>query len=282
MNAPKRWIDSESDSNDFERALLKPALEVDIPPGAEQKVWLGLAGLAAVASVPLAAAAAVGTAEVASAASGASLPATSAAKIALTALLKAFAVGAASGTLLAGGYTAIESKRAANEATRAAAQGTTASVGVTTQIQARAPNAPAVAEPPSPAPPPTSRPVIRGPAPEQPTSPATPSTPAVASFDSVEAADSAKLRASRLREEALVLARARTALRHGDLASAFAALEAARTQFKTGMLGEEREALTIELLAKSGQHAAARQRASAFLRAFPRSAHAERVRAAAE
>src|SRR4030095_1818164 len=56
MNAPKRWIDTEGGSNDFERALLEPAVQIEIPPGAEQNVWLGLAGLVASASPPVAAA----------------------------------------------------------------------------------------------------------------------------------------------------------------------------------------------------------------------------------
>jgi hypothetical protein len=88
----------------------------------------------------------------------------------------------------------------------------------------------------------------------------------------------AEQRQSQLREEAAVLRQAREALRRDDLAGAFAALEVARTRFPGGALIQEREALTIELLARSGQMDAARQRADAFLRAHPSSAHATRVR----
>jgi outer membrane protein assembly factor BamD (BamD/ComL family) len=46
------------------------------------------------------------------------------------------------------------------------------------------------------------------------------------------------------------------------------------------MLGQEREALTIEAMAQAGQHRAALQRADQFLRAYPWSPHADRVRQA--
>jgi hypothetical protein len=83
---------------------------------------------------------------------------------------------------------------------------------------------------------------------------------------------------SQLREEATLLARARDELRAGALAAAFATLEAARRRFSAPELVQEREALGIELLHRSGETAAARQRARAFLERFPESPHAARVR----
>jgi hypothetical protein len=47
-------------------------------------------------------------------------------------------------------------------------------------------------------------------------------------------------------------------------------------------LGQEREALTIEALAKSGQSALARRRAEAFLRVHPSSPYVADVRRIAE
>jgi hypothetical protein len=285
MNAPKRWLDTESSANDFERALLQPALQIDIPAGVEQQIWLGLAGSVASASVAVATATAkAGTAEAATLASsaGGGTVGAGAAKLAVAALIKSFAIGASAGALLAGGYSTLASKHSEPGSQRAASQ---TSIVTKTPSEMSAPGVPR--SPVSPvvtpsAPPPLARQAEHGAAREASSVPS--ALPAVAAFDVQQAPQNAKPaeRASRLREEARVLRDAREALRRGDLAGAFAALEVARTEFAAGMLGEEREALTIELLAKSGQRETARQRARAFLRSFPRSAHADRVRSFAE
>jgi len=77
--------------------------------------------------------------------------------------------------------------------------------------------------------------------------------------------------ASQLREESLAVLGARAALRAGDVRRSLALLEQARRRFPRGALGQEREALTIQALARAGQHALAQQRATAFLRAHPSS-----------
>jgi hypothetical protein len=284
MNAPKRWLDTESNANDFERALLQPAVKIDIPAGVEQQIWLGLAGSVASASLAVATATAkAGTAEAATLASsaGGGTIAAGTAKLAVAALLKSFAIGASAGVLLAGGYSTLASKHREPVSQRDASQ---TSIVTKTPAERSAPNVPRSPVPsvitPS-APPPLTRQAEHGAAREASSIPS--ALPPVAAFDAEQAPQNAKPeRASRLREEARVLRDAREALRRGDPASAFAALEVARTEFAGGMLGEEREALTIELLAKSGQRETARQRARAFLRSFPRSAHAERVRSFAE
>jgi hypothetical protein len=56
----------------------------------------------------------------------------------------------------------------------------------------------------------------------------------------------------------------------------------ARSRFPRGALGQEREALTIEALARSGQSAAARRRAEAFLRQHPNSPYLADVRRVTE
>ena len=84
--------------------------------------------------------------------------------------------------------------------------------------------------------------------------------------------------ASQLKAEARALRGARAALRAGRYNEAFATLEASRRRFSAPELDQEREALTIELLAHGGQHEAATQRAKAFLNRFPDSPHASRVR----
>ena len=84
---------------------------------------------------------------------------------------------------------------------------------------------------------------------------------------------------SRLDEEAALLRQARSELRAGSLAAAFATLEASRAKFSAPELYQEREALLIELLSRSGQREQARERARRFLAGFPESPHAAAVRA---
>ena len=70
---------------------------------------------------------------------------------------------------------------------------------------------------------------------------------------------------------------AREGLRAGRAALVLRQLEAARARFPDGTLAQEREALAIEALWRSGQRAAARLRAEAFARTYPGSPHAARV-----
>ncbi|WP_437902429.1 hypothetical protein WME95_27930 [Sorangium sp. So ce327] len=93
-----------------------------------------------------------------------------------------------------------------------------------------------------------------------------------------EGASSPGLRESRLREELTLLGDARAALRRGDASGALRIAEQARLRFPGGALAQEREALTIEALWQSGDRAAAAQRASAFLLAYPSSPHVPRLR----
>lgn len=83
--------------------------------------------------------------------------------------------------------------------------------------------------------------------------------------------------ASQLREESQAVLAARQALASNDPMGALRVLEQARRRFKIGVLTEEREALTIEALARSSNRARASDRAKAFLRAYPRSPHAADV-----
>jgi outer membrane protein assembly factor BamD (BamD/ComL family) len=67
-------------------------------------------------------------------------------------------------------------------------------------------------------------------------------------------------------------------LRSGNAGRALALLERARREFPRGTLAQEREALSIEALAASGQTKVAAERARRFLDAHPSSMHAARVR----
>jgi outer membrane protein assembly factor BamD (BamD/ComL family) len=63
-------------------------------------------------------------------------------------------------------------------------------------------------------------------------------------------------------------------LRSGQIARARSLLGELETRFGRGMLAQEREVLSIELLAASGERRAAAQRARAFIAKHPKSAHA--------
>jgi len=79
-------------------------------------------------------------------------------------------------------------------------------------------------------------------------------------------------------EEARLVSHARSALNAGNVAQAMQSLQVARSRFQNGVLVQEREALWIEALARSGQRSAAAELGQAFLRAHPSSPHAARVR----
>ena len=85
-------------------------------------------------------------------------------------------------------------------------------------------------------------------------------------------------RANLMKEEAQLTIAARSALRSGNPGEALRLLEQARVKFGGGRLGQEREALIIEALGRSGQRDQARTRAEAFLKAFPSSPFAPDVR----
>lgn len=114
------------------------------------------------------------------------------------------------------------------------------------------------------------------------TSPATPiaSTPAAPSAAPVKPTRLASKPMDpegTLREESRLLVAARATLRAGDCPGALGQLDALRARFPSGVLGQEREVLTIQALACAGRGDEAGQRASAFLRAYPASPHVRDV-----
>ena len=66
-------------------------------------------------------------------------------------------------------------------------------------------------------------------------------------------------------------------LQAGDAAAALSTLERHALEYPEGTFREEREALAIELLARLGLGERARERASAFLNQYPRSAYRARL-----
>jgi hypothetical protein len=84
--------------------------------------------------------------------------------------------------------------------------------------------------------------------------------------------------ANALLEESRALEASKNSLSRGDYDAAVSQLNAMEARFPMGILGQEREALLIEALWKSGQKRTASQRASEFLDRFPGSPHAARLR----
>lgn len=122
------------------------------------------------------------------------------------------------------------------------------------------------------------------PAPEE-VQPAEPAAPAPAEQSAVRGAAAPKPGAkpsssanASLQAELTALDAARAALASGNAQGALAHLDAYGRAHPRGLLGLEAEVLRIDALAKSGQHAAATQRAEAFMRRHPNSVLASRVR----
>ena len=78
------------------------------------------------------------------------------------------------------------------------------------------------------------------------------------------------------------VARARALLRAGRAADAFEVLQRLEGDEPNGLLGQEREALSIQALAALGQRDTARQRAAAFATRYPNSPHLTTVQRAGE
>lgn len=80
-----------------------------------------------------------------------------------------------------------------------------------------------------------------------------------------------------LKAESALLMQARAELRSGNPAAAGAALERLQAQFPKGMLAQEREVLTIEVLHARGNVEGAKRRAKAFIKAYPKSPHSQKL-----
>jgi len=80
-----------------------------------------------------------------------------------------------------------------------------------------------------------------------------------------------------LSAESALLTQARAQLRNGDVNAAQQVLRTLHKKFPKGMLRQEREVLAIEVLAARGKKDAARQRAQAFVAAYPESPHSAQL-----
>lgn len=80
-----------------------------------------------------------------------------------------------------------------------------------------------------------------------------------------------------LAEEVALIRGARSRMQSGDYAGATTFLNGARMRFPGGMLAQEREALVIEILERTQRSAEAKERARAFIQAYPGSPHAAKL-----
>ncbi len=83
-------------------------------------------------------------------------------------------------------------------------------------------------------------------------------------------------------DELALIERARTSLDRGQAKAALGVLNTHRTAFPKGAFLEEASALRASALCKSGRTDAAAKASAAFLRRYPKSVHASRVRACDE
>jgi len=287
MSVPRRWIDDGGGSTSTERDLLRSALSVEPPPGAQGEVWAAL-----LAKLPPPGGGAGGHA---GAAGKAAAGAKAAGAVAVGGgIVKASLIGAGAAIVLIAGYMGGSALRSGSQAAQnpgpAVAVSPThpqaASVTISPTHPQAAPNpgpAPIVAAPVPQAAPAAAAPVSpslpqaapnHGLAePAQRPAPVSPAEPALNGAHPDPGAE----RETMLQEESREMRDAREALRRGDAAGALTMLEQIRARYPGGVLSQEREALAIEALARSGRRAEASTRAAAFLKAYPTSTLAERV-----
>ena len=254
MSTPRRWLDDGGGATTGERDLLRSGLAMDPPPDAQAKVWAAiLAGLPAAGAVG-AGSAAGGKAAAAAKAAVATKSAGTVAVAAGAGVLKSALIGAGCGVLVLATYSVVAPSAPEPPAA-----------------------APAVAPPrdPVPAPP---RPQSARIAPPDPTVAASVEAPPEPRANEPRAPAPAD-RATMLAEESRLVGEAQDALRSGDAAGALVLLNRIAARFPGGGLGQEREALSIEALYKSGRRPEASARAAAFLKAYPSSTLATRVEA---
>lgn len=299
MSAPKRWLDEAGGATRSERALLREGLSIEPPEGAADAIWSALAaklpppgggpfspaspeapsppaGPGANAEAGMRAVAGASVKGVVSVASGG--------------ILKSVLIGGGSALALITAYAVITPSAPPREPALSAATVSSppglAPASPRASLPAPAPEAPRMTAPelaaapelapPAPEAPPASAPVAPK-AVREPAETAGQDAPSRSVGLAGPGADETS-REDRLLEESRRLTEARGALRRGEVAQALDQLEELRRAFPAGVLGQEREALTIEALARSGRRAEAEARARAFLAQNPTSPHASRVK----
>ncbi len=253
--------------NDETRSVLLRDVEFAPPPGAEQTVWATLSA-ATVAGAALAGTSKLAAGAVSQSTVGSGVAAGGTAALSGASVLKALAVGVGMGFLVTGGLVAGSRFLAAPAETHAPTPGPLPQRTVAPGSRVQTPEPAAVAQPLLPV------------ALEASSSTAGERAARAAQHAeaSISASASSTPAAPAAADEATLVLRARQTLRSGDAAGALAILSDAKRRFGSGSLGEEREALEIETLLRSGAEDEARQRARDFAQRFPESPHARRMR----
>jgi hypothetical protein len=295
MSEPERWLTQPRALSALERELLERAKGITPPAGSKQQIWSALAASLpspvhasgdAGSGVRLKPAASAGHGASASSALGAGAAKTQAliAVSAIKALAVGFALGAASvGTLTwlvpneststpsAPTPSAIASERAPVDAPVVARAVPKAEVEVPSlAVSASRPRQTPRVEAEGPAEP-GSEPAARNVEPSAARAAFPDATPAPAAAPAPTG--SAPNLLDRARLESRRVAEARGRLRAGDARGALGLLAAVAGEFPSGVLVQEREALTIEALLACGERQAASERALDFLRRYPGSPH---------
>jgi len=254
MGDPERLLGSMNAGDELERDLLGSLRDVAPPSGAKGETWKRLA----VQTVAVATIGATSTAlhgavrsSVAAAAQGTKM------------LVAKIVVGAVvAGTTVAGGGFWMHQRTAAQHATKIGAP---------------------LDRPPSPLPeavlPPAVEPAPLAPAAVEPSERAAPAALAPNRAErQPKTTDDTHTRNDLLSFESRMLTEARAELHAGDPRAALATLERLRARSPKGVLVQEREVLTIQVLSALGDHAAAKRKAKAFLDAHPESPHTAQLR----
>jgi hypothetical protein len=299
MSDPKRWLD-ETGGDDDARRLIRLGKTLGPRPGSADRAWTeflaisggfppdpsGGGGADGGGIADPGGAGALGGGAGGSASTAAAT--TTSASLTGASLVKTLLLGVALGT---GGVLATEvvGRSVDTQVTSLVPAPTpiqvehpTPSTPVATEAPAATPNPPVARIEPAPSSVPFAGPPGMPASSLDPTEPRpAPAATGVVSFPSETGVTGFPLDADRtslLQREAREVADAKALLVQGRPHEALTLLRASAGRFPGGTLGQEREALSIEALASSGQHVAARGRARSFLARFPKSPLVERVR----
>ena len=297
MSDPQRWLTQAGQLSALERRLLESAERIAPPTGSKQQVWSALAANLPLSPLPVSKPPPVGSSAPAapSAGSGAAGAGTAGQATLTISMLKAMAVGFALGTASVGTAAwLVPSDHAATSRPAPTAIGERAAPAPAPHVLERAAPTEHVTTPALSASAARPRPAARAEAeapPIQDSAPALkhvdpsaaraafPDVPPVAAPAQAATAPPGN-ESDRARMESRRVAEARSQLRAGNARGALSLLQAIAVEFPSGVLVQEREALTIESLLSCGEQAAARTRALDFLRRYPGSPHALSVQRA--
>ncbi len=235
---PERLL-SASNADPLERELLGSVRYVGPPDGARDQAWRSIAGQIAVVAT-------VGAVSSSTAAAASKVGFGTLASWALSTKIAAIVV--VGGVALGGGYLAVRGSRPSATPSRAP-RAVVPPVTRTAPPLAVMPKAPEVV----------------------------PEAPEDAPAEVTPSHKLEPMRLDALKAESALLTDARAQLRSGNPAGAQASLDRLQAQFPNGILTQEREVLSIEVLYARGNVEGAKRRAKAFVKAYPTSPHSAKL-----